>query len=239
MSGTKRLEQTPIDGPIPHDSNGFNNGNSNNAANGSRGHHAGRLGTGTKRASSKHGRRHLLRREHLWGVTITAVLLTLVSALLLGLRIEQLEAQKHALQNEVRSLNNQLDELAEQKQAHEARFTALLTNRLPGLAKMHFDKVIPLQQAHLRHIQFTKITRDGEQLYEVRLVLENTTSQPLDILAEVFLFDDSGVELVSARLEGEEGPLVLAKGETRPVNVEVQPARAGEPEFFMVRQYGQ
>ncbi len=192
-----------------------------------------------RRRGNKKGlrsRQHLLRREQLWGVVIGSFALMLLGAALFGFRLEQLKAQRNELENEVRTLQAALAQAQADVATQQSRVASILANRLPGLATLDFDRVIPLSNEYFRHIQFTELLRDGLQSIEVRLVLNNPGKKAEILLAEVFLFDAIGVELVSATLTVDGGPLVLEPGESQPLTVEMQPKRGGEPTYFMVRR---
>ncbi len=101
-----------------------------------------------------------------------------------------IKARKHEVQLEYSE--------AQLKKLHQD-VNVLVEGRIPNLHRLEFDKTIPLDQQHVRNIIFTLTGVGTDKQYEYRIVMHNDSLNIAHPLANVFLFDEVGIQLGMTR----------------------------------------
>jgi len=110
-----------------------------------------------------------------------------------------------------------------------ASMDALVEKRIPGLTKLRFDQVIPIEQGSVRDLTFTRVRGSEKNAYELKTVIENKSAAPVSPAASIVLFDEVGVQVGRTQIgpEGKSEGLTLRPGEIRSLFdvVEIDPGR--------------
>jgi hypothetical protein len=77
----------------------------------------------------------------------------------------------------------------------QARIETLVDQRIPGLVAVELRRTIPIQHRFVREISFQRLATNGREGLEYKLVIENTSPSPIELLLTLQLFDDVGVEM--------------------------------------------
>lgn len=114
----------------------------------------------------------------------------------------QLAAENHALEVELRRLEN--EHAALQTRLEEARqeVSDLVKGRLPTLYAQEFDKVLTLERPYVRNIVFTKLRKGDEASprIEYKVVLENEREIPVAPEISILVFDRLGIQIGMKRI---------------------------------------
>ena len=186
---------------------------------------------------SHHGRARLTQ---ILGVTLT---LSLLINLLIAIALASYVRKASLLSGVSSSLRLQLADISEQTASKAVQIKTLkheikeLTlNRLPGLIKLNYDKVLSVDKQYVKNIVFTRTGKNGIHLYEFKVVLENHDSA-LQPALKVILFDRNGVQVGMSELnsKAEFGTVLrLDQDEVRSHYAVVQLPGDAEPEYFQV-----
>lgn len=127
------------------------------------------------------------------------------------------EAERHQLQAARRADASRFS--AVQRELHETqeRTQLLVEQRIPGLQRIAMRSPVPIDKHFVRDITFQPIKAAGRKGLEYKVVVENTSSSPIEAVLAVELFDEVGVQLATsepAEMSGDTPPLLRA-GEIR------------------------
>ncbi|MGX2042179.1 hypothetical protein ACWJKU_18930 [Methylocaldum sp. MU1018] len=141
--------------------------------------------------------------------------------------------------------------VAEKKQAQElealkpeveklrADIAALTVERLPNLAKLEFDQVIPLDLGYVKNIVFTVAGKDSDKRYEYKIVMHNPGLSLIHPEVDILFFDRVGIQVGLSRIgfhpDGTPNLDMLERGEVRSFSSKVELTDDADPEYFRIK----
>jgi hypothetical protein len=198
----------------------------------------------TEETRSEGGRRHGRRRHHTSKTRLIVVLgliLVLETALLLAAYIRMSVADKENMElaaaerkqaEELAMLRPQVDRLREE-------LKALTESRLPGLQRLEFDKVIPIDQDYVKNVVFSMAGKGDQKHYEYKLVLHNGALNLVHPQVDILFFDRVGIQVGLARIgvqkDGTPTLEMMDRGEIRSFSSSVELTGEVQPEYFRLR----
>lgn len=190
-----------------------------------------------RRSASRH---HSNRSKQKRLVLILSGLLALsfVLNLLLGVKLGS-AAREEALAVAVeQKLQRELSELRPKLEKMASEIEALTLKRLPGLAKLKYDKVLPVGQQYIKNIVFTQTGSDEKRRYEYKVVMDNRNLLPVRPEVRILFFDRVGIQVGFSELGMGNGlPITepLERGEIRAYSSSVELADELDPQYFQVQ----
>lgn len=160
--------------------------------------------------------------------------------LFFSVRLYTLQQDNRALRTALQKSETAREPLAGEVARLQAAVEDLLADRLPGLSEITFDEVIPLHQAYLKNILFSRISSESGVHYEYRLVLENDSFFRVWPKVGLYFFDESGIQVGTARIGPEQVREVsndssLAPGESRSFSGLLEFTGERLPHYFRTR----
>ncbi len=195
------------------------------------------------RVSSRRTREWSRRSRLLLGIVVVMILVDFFTALLLGTQTYELSRQNEILRSDLAKSQDELRQAMPELQKLRQDMDELIRGKLPHLRKLEYDRVLSLDEGHLKNISFTKIVNRGVLSYEYKLVVQNNTGATLWPEIQLYLFNESGIQVGSTEI-GTETPgalkaASLSIGEVRSYSAVFQLTdKSALPMYFMIRSLG-
>ncbi|MEZ0121853.1 MAG: hypothetical protein AB9Q22_01640 [Candidatus Reddybacter sp.] len=194
----------------------------------------------SRRGSLSGSHRSRTRLIQILGVTLAlSLVINLLIAIALASYVRKaslLSGVGSSLRLELTGFNEQSELKTGQIKTLKNEIKELTLNRLPGLIRLSYDKVLKVDEQYVRNIVFTRTGKNGAHLYEYKVVLENHDAA-LQPALKVILFNRSGVQVGMSELSNkiEQGGITrLDQDEVRSHYAIVQLPDKAEPEYFQV-----
>lgn len=195
------------------------------------------------RSRRHHDHRHQ-RASLFWLAVGSAILLNFFILLFFGLQVYKLNRENSLLKINLTQHERELEQARPELEKLRKDIEDLNQGRLPGLKKMEYDQVIPLNDGYLKNINFTEINEKDTKGYEYKLVLQNDTLSTLWPKLKVHFFNARGIQInmVHMTVEKKDGAVpvdTLGPGETRSYSATIKvPVAEEKPAYFMVERQG-
>jgi hypothetical protein len=136
-----------------------------------------------------------------------------------------------ALRADLERKEQELGRLQPQLENAQQELEQILSGRYPHLHRLEPDKVLTLNQGHIKNIVFTVVKHGGERKYEYKVVMENSQGHEIRPDFTLIVFDTLGVQtgISEASQLG-----ALAPGESRSHSAVVDIFLEREPRYFYV-----
>lgn len=174
-------------------------------------------------------------------VLVLAVALALETALLLTayVRMSVSEKENMELAAAERKQADELSALRPQVEQLREEITALTESRLPGLQRLEFDRVIPIDKGYVKNVVFSVAGKGDQRHYDYKLVLHNSSLNLLHPQADILFFDRMGIQVGLARIgvqkDGTPTLEMIYRGEIRSFSATVELDDNAQPEYFRIR----
>jgi hypothetical protein len=165
---------------------------------------------------------------------VFSFLLNLVLGVMLGSATQEVNlsvAVEQKLQRELAGLKPKIE-------AMSSEIESLTLNRLPGLVKLTYDKVLPVGNQYIKNIVFTQTGNEKIRRYEYKVVMDNRNLLPVRPEAKILFFDRVGIQVGVSELGMGNGlPITepLERGEIRSYHSSIELSDDLEPEYFQVQ----
>jgi len=160
--------------------------NGSSAAHGRRSSHPGYR----KRLVSRSSQRLIL------AISLVASLIALVAVITLALvKIGELKSYTLDLQARLENARKETAQLRTELDRSRAELAALVKDRLPYLMPLEVDRVTPIHEGYLKNIVFSRIRKGQHEVYEYKIVLENTADDAVQPDFRVMIFDRFGIQI--------------------------------------------
>lgn len=195
------------------------------------------------RVSSRRTREWSRRSRLLLGIVVVMILVDFFTALLLGTQTYELSRQNEILRSDLAKSQDELRQAMPELQKLRQDMDELIRGKLPHLRKLEYDRVLSLDEGHLKNISFTKIVNRGVLSYEYKLVVQNNTGATLWPEIQLSLFNELGIQVGSTEI-GTANPGALKAnslgiGEVRSYSAVFQLSdKNALPTYFMIRTLG-
>lgn len=152
-----------------------------------------------------------------------------------GVAIRMSASEKVVLAERVHALELEKAALSEQLERLTADRDLLLLDRNPGLQRLGLDRNLRVSHDYVRDVLFTRTGKSGGTQYEYRLVFENRESGPVQPKVEILLFDELGIQIGRATVNGADvAGEWLEPGEIRTRDGQLVLVRQSEPTYFLI-----
>jgi len=147
---------------------------------------------------------------------------------------DRLEEKANTLEKQER-----LEKLQSEIEGLKHELAQLVQGRIPRLLPIEFDVTIPLNQDYLRNISFILSGISENRSYEFHVVMHNEDSVRVEPNANLFLFDELGIQVGKTHLSNEHTTSetvssLLRPGETRSYFNRIKLDRETYPRYFLV-----
>lgn len=196
----------------------------------------------TKSENSRHqhhGRRRHSSKTRL--VMVLGVAVALETALLVAAYVRMSLADKENMELAA-SESKQAGELAVLKPQVETlreEIAAITQSRLPGLQRLEFDKVIPVEKDYVKNVVFSVAGKGDQKHYEYKLVMHNPTLNLIHPQVDILFFDRVGIQVGLARIgvqnDGTPTLEMMDRGEIRSFSSRMELTDDVQPEYFRLR----
>lgn len=133
----------------------------------------------------------------------------------------------------------ELEALKPEVERLRADIASLTASRLPNLARLEFDKVIPLELDYVKNIVFTVAGKDSDKHYEYKIVMHNSGLSLIHPEVDILFFDRVGVQVGLSKIgfhqDGTPNLDMLERGEVRSFSSSVDLTDDAKPEYFRVK----
>lgn len=133
----------------------------------------------------------------------------------------------------------ELEVLKPEVERLRADIASLTASRLPNLARLEFDKVIPLELDYVKNIVFTVAGKDSDKHYEYKIVMHNSGLSLIHPEVDILFFDRVGVQVGLSKIgfhqDGTPNLDMLERGEVRSFSSSVDLTDDAKPEYFRVK----
>ncbi|MDQ2694981.1 MAG: hypothetical protein M3Z21_06300 [Pseudomonadota bacterium] len=194
------------------------------------------------------GRRRRSRRHQGWsrrsrillgllGVGGVAVFLLV---LYFGVQLYALAQENERLRDNLDRSQRELERLRPELERLRTEFRSLVEGRIPGLRRLEYHRVIPLDEGYAKNIVFGIVKKNAAgTAYEFKIVLENTAPYLVWPRLTVFLFDGMGIQIGQSEVGDAGNPVAdgrsLAPGEVVSHSGLITLDGDGVPAYFLVR----
>ncbi|MCF7981549.1 MAG: hypothetical protein K9K86_06155 [Pseudomonadales bacterium] len=146
---------------------------------------------------SSHSRRRTLKIILLsMALAVTALVLLVVSIYSI-VKISALNESNRNLQTDLEQSQRELDGLKPQLEKANQEMAELIKGRFPNLEELVFNKVLRVNNRHVKNVVFNIIKQANQQQYKYLLVVENNTPVKIQPAFRVLLFDEYGVHVAT------------------------------------------
>lgn len=198
---------------------------------------------------SHHGRQHWSERSKLLlGLLALVTVFSGLTLLFMGVKIYSLDQRVMELKRDnialQTSLSKSREELAladQQTKKLQEHIESLLKGQLPGLTRIEYNQVIPLNKAYLINIIFNKVNTRNSKGYEFRILMKNNNLVTIWPKAKVTFFDRTGLQMNAIDIGVGKEPFMrvdtLNPEEERADSSPVIPLSENEdpPSYFMIK----
>ncbi len=170
-----------------------------------------------------------------------AILSLVEAAALLILFIQLALSEQENLELTILEKNQaqELETLRPEVEKLRADVASLTASRLPNLARLEFDKVIPLELDYVKNIVFTVAGKDSDKHYEYKIVMHNSGLSLIHPEVDILFFDRVGVQVGLSKIgfhkDGTPNLNMLERGEVRSFSSSVDLTDDAKPEYFRVK----
>jgi len=204
----------------------------------------GHTGSHSKSHSSQ-SRKHRKRNRQIRSLKLINLLLalSLIAALIAWINTwvnyNASQDERVALAAELRETNEQFEKLQVESGKLQAKLSALVEQRLPGLREMRFDTTLPIEEGYIRNISFHQTGVGDQKRYEYSLVLENQGREVLKPELRILLFDESGLQTGAATITAKAATAnsdleFLDPKEIRAYTADIPSTLDHPPEYFTI-----
>lgn len=137
---------------------------------------------------------------------------------------ETLRAELNKAQQALKEIEADL-ERARKSQA------GITKGRLPYLHDLVPDKVLNINNAYIKNVVFTVLNQNGTNVYEFKLVVENSSTRNVRPKSRMIVFDRNGVQIGGAEIADLAD---LGPGESRSQSAVIDRFIDAEPHYFYV-----
>lgn len=174
-------------------------------------------------------------------IVILSLSLAVETVLLLTayVRMGLAENESLALELSERQQTAELEKLRPQVEKLRAELATLVESRLPGLTKLEFDKVLPIDRDYVKNIVFS-VAGKGDQLqYEYKMTTHNGSINLVHPQVDILIFDHLGIQVgvsrIGIQMDGTPTLDILERGESRSFSARVDMTDDVRPEYFRLR----
>ncbi|MCA1806026.1 MAG: hypothetical protein LC646_12025 [Xanthomonadaceae bacterium] len=191
-------------------------------------------------SGTQSGRRSRRQRSTARNSTLVAVLagllglsifLLVVGAITLGGRVTTLTNTNRALTEELFRHEQEIRQLRPRLEASERELQMLMEGRLPNLHSLIPDQVIQVQEQYIKNIVFTVVNQGEDNIYEYKLVMDNTAQLRIQPRFRVMVFDRMGVQVGVDDVELADA---LGAGESRSHASTLDVFMNSQPRYFAI-----
>jgi len=154
-------------------------------------------------------------------------------------RMSMAERAKDQLAVEQTKQSAELEAIRPQVEKLRAEIEAIKDNRLPGLRRLEFDKVLALEEDYAKNVVFSVASKGSARHLEYKLVIHNDTLNIVHPRVDLQVFDKQGIEVGVARIgvhkDGTPTTETLDRGESRSFDGRVEFEESAAPAYFHVK----
>jgi hypothetical protein len=137
------------------------------------------------------------------------------------------------LQKSQRLVEEERSRLEEKENA----LASLLDERLPGLHRIEYNKLVDVNDKYVLNVTFAKSGVEDSKFVEYHALLVNNTQWMLLPQVEIFLFDDVGIQVGGTKLDHDQATNnaalpELEPGETRSYHSRIEVERDAVPKYY-------
>jgi len=194
-------------------------------------------GAGTRHSSRRHSSRsHAEKHKSHYKLVLPMALAVSVLALLLVgvfliVSINDHEQEIDVLHAELTKTRQELKQVAPELQRAQKTLADMAKDRLPYLHDLVPDKVLNINNAYVKNVVFTVLNQNGTNIYEFKLVVENSSTRNVRPKSRMIVFDRNGVQIGGAEIAD---LAELAPGESRSQSAVIDRFIDAEPRYFYV-----
>ncbi len=139
---------------------------------------------------------HWSQRSGLLAVVLLAVVFTIIAVVsLFGYRLYSLNKDNSDLRSNLTNSQEEVRKLKADVEKFQKDLDALLKGQLPGLTKIDYDRVIPINQNYLNNISFNRVNNRNIRGYEFRVTMRNDTLSTIWPKIKINFFNKHGLQM--------------------------------------------
>lgn len=139
--------------------------------------------------------------------------------------------ENEALHAELAKARQALKQIEPELQQARKTQADLAKGRLPYVHDLVPDKVLNINNAYVKNVVFTVLNQNGTNIYEFKLVVENSGARNVRPKSRMIVFDRNGVQIGGAEIVD---LAELAPGESRSQSAVIDRFIDAEPHYFYV-----
>ena len=139
--------------------------------------------------------------------------------------------ENEVLQAELTKARQELKQIEPELQRARKTQADLAKGRLPYVHDLVPDKVLNINTAYVKNVVFTVLNQNGTNVYEFKLVVENSGARNVRPKSRMIVFDRNGVQIGGAEIAD---LAELAPGESRSQSAVIDRFIDAEPRYFYV-----
>ena len=195
------------------------------------------LGAGTRHSSRRHSSRsHAEKHKSHYKLALPVALAISVLALLFVgvfsiISVGNYAQENDALHAELNKAQQALKQIEPELARARKTLSEVTQKRLPYLFDLVPDKVLNINNAYVKNVVFTVLNQSGTNIYEFKLVVENSSARNVRPKSRMIVFDRNGVQIGGAEIVD---LAELAPGESRSQSAVIDRFIDAEPRYFYV-----
>jgi hypothetical protein len=192
-----------------------------------------------RRARSRSKTKKIRRLKLLATGLVFAIIGVSMGWILASAKLELTESELMSMASDLRRAETLLDEARVRLEKRENELLNFVEDRIPGLAKLEFNKLIDIHDKYVLSVTFAESGVGSAKGIEYHATLKNETADVILPDVKIFMFDEFGLQsgVATLRIQDATRPTQLAElapGETRSYNASIEIDRDLTPKYYMV-----
>lgn len=170
---------------------------------------------------------------------LVVLLVVAMSAILVTAKLNKVEAELLAVDSALRGTARELQAAQLMLEQREHELISLVENRLPGMHRLEFNKLLEIDRDYVVNISFSESGIGESKRIEYHAMLRNDSTGMILPRVTVFLFDEHGLQVGEERLDKMDATTdvlieELRPGEARSYHETIGVKRGAVPVFFLI-----
>jgi hypothetical protein len=191
------------------------------------------------RARARSKRKQIRRLQVYVTLLILCVIFLSMGWILASTKLREHLANSATLDADLRKMELKLEEAEVRLEDRERDLLNLAKNRIPGLEKITYNKILDVNDKYFLNITFSEAGVGGETVLEYRAMLINSSAEMVLPRVKIFLFDEFGLQVGVSELRKDHATsdvalAELASEETRSYHSQFEVERNAIAKYYMV-----
>jgi hypothetical protein len=176
--------------------------------------------------------------------TLVATLVLCLAFVAMGLviswaSVQRAEDRSVALEADLRNLSLELDDVRVRLEKRDKEILELVEHRTPDLKPLRYNESLQVNDRYLANVTFSESGVGEKKALEYHALLVNSDDKTVLPRATIFVFDEFGLQVGSAKLERAHATSALVSedllpGETRSYHSNIELERDAAAMFYMI-----